>query len=139
MTLHPSKDIQVTAALAVVCAVVELAPAASALRLPAGLLLALGLPGYGLSRHLFSGRSLGRAEFAAGVLGLSLAAAILGGLLLNLVPGHLGRPAWAIFLASLTVACCAAASLRDPAEPGPSYRALAGGVAAKARQRRADA
>lgn len=132
MKLHPSKDMQVTAALATVCAAIALMPVLSAARLPAGLLLALCLPGYGLARLLFPGRSLGRAELAACVLGLSLGAVALGGLLLNVVPGHLGRPAWAIFLATLTVACCAVASLRKPDEPGPSYRALVSRVAAKA-------
>ena len=132
MKLHPSKDMQVTAALATVCAAIALMPGPSAARLPAGLLLALCLPGYGLARLLLPGRSLGRAELAACVLGLSLGAVALGGLLLNIVPGHLGRPAWAIFLATLTVACCAVASLRKPDEPGQSYRALASRVAAKA-------
>lgn len=132
MTLHPSKDIQLTAGLAVICAAIALTPVLSAARLPAGLLLALCLPGYGLARLLLP-RSMGRPELAACVLGLSLVATILGGLLLNVAPGQLGRPAWAVFLAALTVACCAVASLRNPGEPEPSYRDLVSRAAAKTR------
>jgi hypothetical protein len=132
VNLNPSKDIQASAALAAVCAATTVVPVLSPARLPAGLLLAFCLPGYALVRLLFPGRSLGRAELAACALGLSLTVAILGGLLLNLAPGHLGRAAWAVFLAGLTVACCAAASIREGAEPGSSYRDLVGRTVAMA-------
>jgi hypothetical protein len=117
MSVYPPKSLQVTAALAAICVAIVLAPVPSAARLPAGLLLALVLPGYGLVCLLFPGRSLERAELVACVLGLSLVAAALSGLLLNLAPGHFGRSTWTIFLASLTLACCTGAGLRKPAPP----------------------
>jgi hypothetical protein len=117
MSVYLPKSLRVTAALAAICAAIVLAPVPSVARLPAGLLLALVLPGYGLVCLLFPRRSLDRVELVACVLGLSLVAAALGGLLLNLAPGHFGRSAWTIFLASLTLACCTGACLRKPAPP----------------------
>lgn len=110
MSIRKPADLQVTAAAAVVCALVLLAPVAP-VRVTAGLALVLVLPGYALTAALLPRRSLRRPELALCVLGLSLAAAALGGLLLNFA-GHLSRPAWDTLLTSVTLACCAAAGLR---------------------------
>jgi hypothetical protein len=124
MSTRPPADLQVTAAAAVVCGLVLLAPVPP-VRVTAGLLLVLVLPGYALTAALLPRRSLGRPELALCVLGLSLAAAALGGLLLNFA-GHLSRPAWDIFLTAVTLACCAVAGLRrttDGTERRPSHAA----------------
>jgi hypothetical protein len=126
VSIHLSRDLPVTVGLTALCAALVLAPVPVAARAPAGLLLALVLPGYGLSRLLLGRSSPGRAQLAASVLALSLAAAALGGLLLNLAPGHLGRPAWVAFLAALTVGCCVAAGLAGRPGAGPAGRPGAG-------------
>jgi len=110
MNIRLPADLQVTAGAAVLCALVLLVPAAP-VRVTAGLLLVLVLPGYALTAALLPRRSLGRPELALCALGLSLAVAALGGLLLN-VAGHLSRPAWDILLTAVTIACCAIAGRR---------------------------
>jgi hypothetical protein len=114
MSVRPPADLQVTAAATAVCALVLLAPVPP-VAVSAGLLLVLVLPGYALTAALLPRRSLRPPELALCVLGLSLAAAALGGLLLN-VAGHLSRPAWDIFLTAVTLACCAVAGLRRTAD-----------------------
>ena len=110
MNIRLPADLQVTAGAAVVCALVLLVPVAP-VRVAGGLLLVLVLPGYALTAALLPRRSLGRPELALCALGLSLAVAALGGLLLN-VAGHLSRPAWDILLTAVTIACCAIAGRR---------------------------
>jgi hypothetical protein len=114
MSIRLPADLQVTAGAAVVCALALLAPIPP-VRVTAGLLLVLVLPGYALTAALLPRRSLGRPELALCVLGLSLAVAALGGLLLNFA-GHLSRPAWDILLTAVTVGGCAIAGRRRTAD-----------------------
>jgi hypothetical protein len=118
MSIRLPADLQVTAAAAVVCALALLAPLAP-VRVTAGLLLVLVLPGYALTAALLPRRSLGRPELALCALGLSLAVAALGGLLLNFA-GHLSRPAWDILLVAVTVGGCAIARRRGLSPRGLS-------------------
>jgi len=136
MSIRLPADLQVTASAAVVCALALLAPLPP-VRVSAGLLLVLVLPGYALTAALLPRRSLGRPELALCVLGLSLAVAALGGLLLNFA-GHLSRPSWDSLLSVVTVGCCAIAGRRRTTDgtssrvsgavrdPGPSRLGLPG-------------
>jgi hypothetical protein len=134
MSIRLPADLQVTASATVVCALALLAPLPP-VRVSAGLLLVLVLPGYALTAALLPRRSLGRPELALCVLGLSLAVAALGGLLLNFA-GHLSRPSWDSLLSVVTVGCCAIAGRRRTTDgtssrvsgavrnPGPSRLGL---------------
>jgi uncharacterized membrane protein len=72
-----------------------------------GVLLALVLPGYGLSVVLLP--ELGRVERALCALGLSLAIDVLSGFILNLTPFGLSAASWAGWLGSLTLVFVAVA------------------------------
>jgi len=95
-------DLVVTAAAAVACACAAFVPG---LRVAGGLLLLFVLPGYALSTLIVPAR--GRISpllwTAMWTAGLSLAVAVLGGLLLNLTPAGLTRVTWAVSLAGFTV------------------------------------
>ncbi|HEU4783249.1 MAG TPA: DUF1616 domain-containing protein [Ktedonobacterales bacterium] len=68
-----------------------------------GVLLALVLPGYALSAAVFRMRSVRTAERAALTLGISLSVAILGGLVLDALPGGLETQTWLFLLGGVTV------------------------------------
>jgi uncharacterized membrane protein len=82
-----------------------------ALRLLLGLPLALFLPGYALAAALVPG-SPGWAERLAQSLGLSLALTVLGGFVLNALPGGLQPTSWLVLLAGVTLAGALAAIVR---------------------------
>jgi uncharacterized membrane protein len=65
--------------------------------------LVLALPGYAVAANLFPPRSISPAERGVYTVGLSIALAAAGGLLIQLVIG-LDRDVWAAFLAALTIA-----------------------------------
>jgi hypothetical protein len=77
-----------------------------------GVLLALVLPGYALSAAAFRMRSVRGVERAALTLGISLSVAVLGGLLLDALPGGLQIQSWLFLLGSVTVGAAAVALLR---------------------------
>lgn len=60
--------------------------------------LVLVLPGYTLTEALFTTRSLNASERFVFGLGLSLAITVLGGFVLNLLPGGLQPTSWAVLL-----------------------------------------
>ena len=108
-------DLAVTAPAAAGAAAGTFVPG---LRVAAGLLLVVALPGYALSvlavpavpdwfRQVNS--SLWRGMWT---VGLSLATAVVAGLLLNLTPGGLTRTSWAVSLAGVTLVAVAAAAWR---------------------------
>lgn len=68
-----------------------------------GVLLALALPGYALSAAAFRMRSVRSAERAALTLGISLSVAVLGGLVLDALPGGLETQTWLFLLGGVTV------------------------------------
>ncbi len=77
--------------------------------------LVLALPGYALAANLFPPRTISPAERGVYAVGLSIAVAAIGGLLIQLVVG-LDHQIWAAFLAAVAIA----ASLREiRAESGP--------------------
>jgi uncharacterized membrane protein len=75
--------------------------------------LVLALPGYALAASLFPPRTISPAERGVYTIGLSIAVAAIGGLLIQLVVG-LDRQLWALFLAAVTIA----AGLRGPRREG---------------------
>lgn len=68
-----------------------------------GVLLALVLPGYALSAAVFRMRSVRTAERAALTLGISLSVAVLGGLVLDALPGGLETQTWLFLLGGVSV------------------------------------
>lgn len=110
--------------------------AAMTLRVTAAIPLVLVLPGYALSALLLPDRVRPVYINAAlwhgmWIAGLSLATAVLGGLLLNFLPVGLTRTSWTIALAGTTLLALATATMlrirqpRAAAQPGSS-RAAAG-------------
>lgn len=83
-----------------------------ALRAALALPLILFLPGYALAAALFPGRAGARSEQVLLSLGLSLALAALGGLLLNLLPAGLQGATWAAMLWAVTMLASGAALAR---------------------------
>jgi uncharacterized membrane protein len=77
------------------------------LRAPLLVPLVLALPGYALAANLFPPRTVSPAERGVYTVGLSIAVAVAGGVLIQLVIG-LDRYVWVVFLAAVTIA----ASLR---------------------------
>lgn len=85
------------------------------LRIAAGVLLVLILPGYALSALVLPGGQLGKANRLLCTLGSSLSVAALGGLLLDTLPGHMSRSELALLLGIVTVGAAIGAMLRaDP-------------------------
>src|SRR5207249_3376625 len=96
----------VTITLAVMNVIWALLPS----RIPiVGIVLALPLvfvlPGYTLTEILFHKRSLDISHRLVLSLGLSLAIDILGGFMLNLLPGGLQAISWAVLLGLFTAVC----------------------------------
>jgi uncharacterized membrane protein len=73
------------------------------LRAPLLVPLVLALPGYALAAILFPLRTISPAERGVYTVGLSIAVAAIGGLVIQLVIG-LNREIWAAFLAAVTIA-----------------------------------
>lgn len=87
------------------------------------LFLVFVLPGYALVKVLFPGNNLEFAERVVLTLGLSLAIAALGGLVLYWLPWKLQTRSWTIFLGSITFFASIIALLRHQhlKEPPPSF------------------
>jgi uncharacterized membrane protein len=95
----------------------DLAPVRAALAVP----LVLLFPGYALTAASFPGGSgprLGTAERAVLTLGLSLAAAAAGGLVLAQTPWRLRAGPWAVLLGGIVLAASAVALARRSNVPG---------------------
>lgn len=118
-----------TSTRAALAALVLVVPAALLgpvwLQAPAGIALALILPGTALLGALRLGRDLDGPERALVVLGGSIAFDVLAGLALHLVGLSLTRTSWVVALAVVTVALGVAA-LGSPAQAGPRPRAMVG-------------
>lgn len=97
-------DLRIVVLLTILAAAAMMVPTANASFLP---LLALPLvfvfPGYALTAVLFPKGGLGFPETVTFSLGLSLAAVIVGGLLINLTPQGLDVLPWTVFLVSVTL------------------------------------
>lgn len=77
------------------------------------IILVFVLPGYALVNLLFPENHLELAESIALTLGLSLATAALGGLILNWLPWKLETHSWTVLLGSITFFACVVALLRQ--------------------------
>lgn len=108
-------DLVVTVLAAILCAVWTAVPW---LRIAAGLPLVLVLPGYALSTLIVPDGPRARGKISPALwrsmwtAGLSLAVAVLGGLLLNLTPAGLTRVTWTLSIAGLTVLAAAVSGWR---------------------------
>lgn len=100
-------------------------PAGNILEIAAGLSLVLILPGFTLTTALWPrrpegskvgstlpGRTVGDLERLAWSLGLSIAVAVIGALLLNLLPGGLTRASWLVLLGTWAIVAVVAATAR---------------------------
>ncbi len=96
------RDLALVVALACLAFVAALLTPPIWLRAPLLVPLVLVLPGYALAANLFPPRSVSPAERGVYAVGLSIAVAAAGGLLIQLVIG-LDRDVWAALLAVVTV------------------------------------
>jgi hypothetical protein len=87
------------------------------LAVPAGLLLALVLPGLAAVRALFPSRALSWMERLVLVPALSLTVLVLGGLLINVAGVALNRLSWAALTGGVTVVAGVAGYLRSRQAP----------------------
>lgn len=88
--------------------------------------IVLLLPGYALLSAALPISSLGKLERFTISLSLSLALTILGGLVLNLVPGGLTTLSWTLLLSFLIVLGCVVAFVRRQLSKGASHNADVG-------------
>jgi len=117
MRLRQHRDLELTAAAAVLCAVVAVAVPVEAISILAAVPLVLVLPGYAVTAAAFGSRRLPGPQLLALSLGTSLSVLVLGSLLLNYVPGGVREASWAPLLVVLVLAACEAAARR---REGPS-------------------
>ncbi len=102
--LRRSYDLAAVVAVAVLALLLGvLARGSNPLLVAVGLPLVLLAPGYALSAVLVPDRSFGLAERLLLSVGVSIAIAVVGGLLLNLLPGPLDAGLWRTFLAGFTL------------------------------------
>lgn len=106
------RDLIAVVTLACLAFVAALFSAPVWLRAPLLVPLVLFLPGYALAAILFPLRTISPAERGVYTVGLSIAVAAIGGLLIQLAAG-LDRQIWAVFLAAVTIAA-AVRALRGP-------------------------
>jgi uncharacterized membrane protein len=117
--LRADRDLLLVMLLALSCGVVAAVVQTPAPRIVAGIALALALPGYSLTALAFPRRRLSSAERLLDSVGASLVVSALAGLLLDALPGHMGRTAWALLLTLVTILAALAASLW-PAKAEPA-------------------
>lgn len=115
-------DLLAVAAVSVVAALLSsLLPASNIVKAALGAPMVLFLPGYALSAALLPDGRAGLAERLAISLGLSIAVAALGGLVLNLLPRGLTPGAWRVLLLGVTLSAAGYAYWRRQTRqiPGP--------------------
>lgn len=121
-----SYDLALVVAVAAVAVILTALESSDvALRVIPALVLVLVAPGYALREALFPRPDADGPERILLTLGLSVAAAALGGLALNLTPWGLRATPWAALLGGLTLAASAVAFARRRGQPaaGPARRA----------------
>jgi len=117
------------AVLAVASVVVCVVPfEVGGLSLVGAVLLACVLPGCAVTAALFASGTLGGLARTTLSLGLSLALAAIGAVLLNLAPGGIQAGTWALLLGGVTILGCIGASLRGPRYGGTEAGAARGTV-----------
>ena len=119
------RDLEIVAWGSLLCALAALVIPFAALSFLFAAPLLLIAPGYAITAATFARRPLERAKVALLSVALSLAALVLGGLLLNYVPGGLQAIPWALLVLLVVFACCRSAALRRaPAARGGKLPAL---------------
>jgi uncharacterized membrane protein len=107
-----NRDLELTTAAAVLCAVLGLLLPVAWLSLLVSLPLFFLLPGYAITAVVVARHARGPAQTLALALGVSLVVLSLGGVFLNYMPGGLQPLPWAIFLVLVTVLACRGAAVR---------------------------
>jgi hypothetical protein len=111
MRLGRHRDLELVAIAAVLCALLAVAVPVEAISILAAAPLVLLLPGYAITAAAFGPRQPGPQLIALSI-GTSLAALVLGSLLLNYVPGGVREASWAPLLVMLVLGACAVAARR---------------------------
>jgi hypothetical protein len=109
------RDLTAVAAAAVLCALVAVAVPFEGIRLIAAVPLCLILPGYSIAAAAFGKRSLAVPQQLLLTVALSLAALVIGALILNYAPGGVRTASWALLLVVLVLGACAIAARRRAA------------------------
>jgi len=112
--MRSDADLISTVALTLIAAVVTATVDAPVLRIAAGILLVLLLPGYAITALVVDRRQLDVPERLLMAVGASLVMSVLGGLILDLVLSEMGRTAWSVLLLLVTTTA-AGAAIRWPA------------------------
>jgi uncharacterized membrane protein len=112
MRLREHRDLEVVAVAAVACALIAVAVPVEAISILAAAPLVLLLSGYAITAAAFGPRQLPGPQLIVLSLGNSLAALVLGSLLLNYVPGGIREASWAPLLVCLVLAACEAGARR---------------------------
>jgi uncharacterized membrane protein len=115
-----ARGLLAVALLAIVCAYLAARVDAPTPRIAAALVLELALPGYAITVLVFARRRLDTAELALSVLGTSLVVSALGGLLLDVLPGHMSRQTWALMLMLVTLCAALAAVISSSSGSDPA-------------------
>ena len=124
--------IKAVAVVSVISALVLLVATSPAIRVAFGLPFALVLPGYAIVAALFPQRALGIPERLVLSIGLSLAVAALGGLLLNWTSWGLRVESWAVLLCATT--CLASVIAIKRRRRSPAVTSMPVGIGLSGRQ-----
>jgi hypothetical protein len=103
------RQLLLTMALAILAGILAATVDLAAVRIGAGVVLELVLTGYAIASLLSTRARFTRSEMWLCALGASLVVSALGGLLLDVLPGHMGRSEWALMLTLVTLLACAVA------------------------------
>lgn len=112
-----SHDPRLVGLAAVVCAAIAVAVPVEAVRVIVTLPLVLLLPGYAVVAAAFGARLLDVPQRFLLALACSLMIAILGGIVLNSMPGGIDTLNWALLLVAVTVVACWIAARRRRGRP----------------------
>lgn len=120
------RDLLRVAAAALVCAAVCVLVPVTAVREIAAIPLCLFLPGYALTAAIFARTALPGPHRLLLSLTLSLAALVLGTLLLNYMPGGIRESTWVVFLLVVVLGGCILAGWRRSEGPRRASRPMSG-------------
>jgi hypothetical protein len=109
--MRGQKDLRLVVALSVLCTVLALLIPIDAVALVFAVPLALFLPGYSITAAAFARRDLEWPQFLLFSIALSLAALVLGSLVLNYA-GGIHPLSWAVLLLLVVLGACRSAALR---------------------------
>jgi uncharacterized membrane protein len=105
-------DLRLVCLLTVICALGSLVTVIGPVRIVFAAPLALALPGYAITAAAFGRRRLGLIEMVPLTVGISLAALVLGSIVLNYTPGGIQGGAWLVLLTLVVLGCCRLAAVR---------------------------